>query len=279
MVTEFTFLIPLGWQKRAERLDFAYKHDLGLEITAFIGGKMLNEPESRMKMEDDLARELSGFPGTKTMHGAFLDLALHSPDQSIADISRSRIESDILTALRLRCEKLVFHLGFNPLVPVQRYRKEVVHTHAEFWDYVLSTYPGISICLENQWENDWSIFSELFDRVQHPRFGMCLDVAHAHVYSHFSPESWIRGMAAEVLHMHWNDNRGDRDSHRPIGKGNIDWTSILKACCAWKQMTVTLELNDLRAIERSLIYLAQEGLPIRDKFYPLATAFPVLTPP
>lgn len=278
MATDFTFLIPLGWEGRDERLTFARQHALGIELTAFIGGDALNNPKVRESMEAQLEKELSNFDGIKTMHGAFLDLALYSQDERISEISQSRIERDILTAQRLGCEKIVFHLGFNPLVPVSHYRGDLIDAHADFWLYALATYPGITICVENLWEPDWSIFGELFDAVQHPRFGMCLDVAHAHVHSHFNAEAWIRGMATNILHMHWNDNCGDRDSHLPVGAGNIDWPSVLHACCAWKEATVTLEMNDLGALRQSLSFLDRNGAfpqtgPSR------RAAFSELTPP
>jgi sugar phosphate isomerase/epimerase len=278
MATEFTFLIPLGWEGRDERLAFARRHGLGVEVTAFIGGKALNDSGIRGSMEGQLERELSTFKSMKTLHGAFLDLALHSPDARVAAISQSRIERDILTARRLGCEKIVFHLGFNPLVPVSRYRSELIKAHAEFWAYVLASYPGITICLENQWESDWSIFGELFDTVQHPRLGMCLDVAHAHVHGHFSSKAWIRGMATHVSHMHWNDNWGDCDDHLPLGAGNIDWSSIFDACRAWKTASVTLEMQELGSLQRSLSFLERQGvLPRSERFR--STTASALTPP
>jgi len=265
MATELSFFIPVGAQHRAERIAFACKNELGIEITAFIGGQALNDVEARAQLESEIEAELSGLPLSKTMHGAFIDLALHSEDRRIAALSQSRIEADILTALKIGCEKIVFHLGFNPMVRVGRYRKEFLRAHAEFWHYALASYPGISLCLENQWEEDWGIFSELFDLVQDDRFGMCLDVAHAHAHSHFSPDAWMRGMSASVLHMHWNDNRGDRDSHQAIGVGTIDWPAVIAGCGAWKEMSVTLEMRELSTIEKSLCFLARQGVPIRQK--------------
>jgi sugar phosphate isomerase/epimerase len=255
----FSFLVPLGGDNRAAHLAFANEHEFGVEITSFVAGDPLNLPDARAALEADLERELADFSGIKTFHGAFLDLALHSQDHDIASLSASRIERDVITASHLGCEKIVFHLGFNPLIPAARHRDDIVDSHAEFWGRMLVKHPGISICLENQWEADWTIFAELFETLRHPRLGMCLDVAHAHVHSHFSPAVWRQRMAPYILHMHWNDNGGDRDSHQPMGAGNIDWPEIFEACSSHPS-TVTLEMNGIPALEQSLAFLARQGV-------------------
>lgn len=259
MATHFHYFIPLGAERRAERLAFAAERGLGVEVSAFVGGDGLNDAAARLALENELETELAAFPGPKTFHGAFLDLALHSPDAEIAALSRRRMDRDLTTAQRLGCEKIIFHLGFNPLVAVQRYREEVVRAQTEYWAGALTRHPGLTICLENLWEADWSVFSEVLDRVPHADLGMCLDVAHAHVHGHYGPEAWIRGLARHIRHLHWSDNSGDRDSHLTIGRGNIDWPGILAACADWTSLSVTLEVTELASLDRSLAFLAREG--------------------
>lgn len=254
----FEFLIPLGADLRAERIAFAHQHELGLEITAFLSGPPLNDTASRADLEGRLAEELADFGGSRTFHGVFFDLALHSADAAIASLSRCRIERDILTAARLGCRKIVFHLGFNPLIGGSRYRTEFLDRHATFWSDMLAAHPGVEICLENQWEPDWTIFEDLFERVCDGRLGLCLDVAHAHVHSHFAPEAWLKRMKSHILHLHWTDNHGDRDRHAPLGAGNIDWPALFGAGAQCK--TVTLEMNSLPDLRRSLAFLAQRGM-------------------
>jgi sugar phosphate isomerase/epimerase len=253
----FEFLIPLGWERREESLAFARQHGLGVEITAFLSGPLVNNPAARALAEENLAAELAGFR-RRTFHGVFLDLAPHSRDEAIATVSLHRIERDLATARRLGCRKVVFHLGFNPLVGGQRHRAEFLDRQASFWSGILDRHPALEICLENQWESDWTIFEDLFEMVGAPRLGMCLDVAHAHVHSHFTPHAWIAHMAPHVLHLHWTDNHGDRDRHAALGAGNIDWSAIIAAGAPCD--TVTLEMNALPLVRRSLAFLAQRGL-------------------
>lgn len=261
METHLKFLVPLSRDKRGERLAFASSHNLGVEITAFMGGDALNDPAARAALEVEFEHELAGFEGVESYHGAFVDLALHSPDKSVAAISRARMERDVLTALRLGCEKIVFHLGCNPLVPDEAVIHQLVDAHVDFWGYILEAYPGITICLENNWEPDWYLFAKIFARVPHARLGMCLDVAHVHVFSHFETQAWIERMASRIYHLHLTDNFGDRDAHLPLGAGNIDWSAIFKSFQSLKHAkTATLEMNDQAALERSFNRIRSHGV-------------------
>jgi len=259
-------LIQLGAEEREERLFFARQQDLGVEITAFLSGRPLNDPVFRADLERDMAKDLADFTGLITFHGAFLDLAVHSADEIIAATSRRRIESDLITARGLGCRKIIFHLGFNPLIGGQRHRTEFLERNISFWNEIVARHPDFEICLENQWETDPTIFEELFEAVDHRRFGMCLDVAHAHVHSHFAPEAWAERMRPHILHQHWSDNHGDRDRHAALGAGNIDWSTL-----AAPAVPVTLEMNSVAALRRSLSFLGQRKL--RPTFNPYPTTF------
>lgn len=263
----FSFLLPLGASDIASRVAFARRHDLGVEITAFVSGPPLNDSAERRQTEQELRRELEGFCGIRTFHGAFLDLALHSSDEKIAAISRERIERDLETATRLECSTAIFHLGFNPLITSASHREEVIDRSAVFWRAMSAAYP-VTIGLENHWEPDWTIFEELFEAVENPRVGLCLDVAHAHVHSHFDPCAWLQKTRRHLVHMHWSDNCGTRDRHEPLGAGNIRWDAIIDFFRPWERPTVTLEVNPLPGLVRSLRFLEQ-----REVFAPAQHVF------
>jgi sugar phosphate isomerase/epimerase len=260
---DLKLLIQLGSEEREERLFFAKQQDLGVEITAFLSGPALNDPVFRAGLERDLAKDLADFPGLISFHGAFLDLAVHSADEIIAATSRRRIECDLITARGLGCRKIIFHLGFNPLIGGRRHRTEFLERHISFWNEIVERHSDFEICLENQWETDPTIFEELFEAVDHPRFGMCLDVAHAHVHSHFAPEAWAERMRPHILHQHWSDNHGDRDRHASLGAGNIDWSPL-----SVPSVPVTLEMNSVAAVRRSLSFLGQRKLRPTFSSYP-----------
>lgn len=258
--SQSTIHIPFGWQQRTEKIGFAREHGYGVEICVFAGGDAVDDPCARAEFERLVTSKLRRFPGPLSMHGAFMDLAVHSGDSHIACHSRRRIIEDIRLAGRLGCQKVVFHTGFNPLVPSVKYKERFLTAHAAFWQRAAAHCPALTICLENQWEPDPAILKELMRRIDRPNVRLCLDVAHAHAYSTIPVLTWLDQLAPHVAHMHWNDNHGDTDSHLAIGTGTIDWAALAARTRRLEvPVSIVIELNSLNAIQQSLSYLA--GLP------------------
>lgn len=186
-----------------------------------------------------------------------MDLALHSDDPQIAAISRRRILDDLVTASRLGCTKVVFHTGFNPLVPTKCYTDRFLAAHEEFWPAHAVAFPTLTLCLENQWEHDPSLLRRLVEGIAHRRVRLCLDVAHANAYSTCPPAQWLQQLGPLIAHLHWSDNLGDTDSHLPIGEGGIDWIDVYRRAMALPAVpSVVLELRRPQAIAESIRKLA-----------------------
>lgn len=58
--------------------------------------------------------------------------------------------------------------------------------------------------------------------------GICLDIGHANTFG--DPIEFYEKISksGKVIDMHIHDNKGDSDTHTPIGKGNIDFEKFLK---------------------------------------------------
>jgi sugar phosphate isomerase/epimerase len=112
------WLISLPWEERDEYVDFAQKRGLGLEISAFCSGPALNDRSVQRERIRAFKRLLSGWPNPLAFHGAFIDIMPHSGDHAIAAASRQRILQSLTAATEIGCHKIVFHTGFNPLIPV-----------------------------------------------------------------------------------------------------------------------------------------------------------------
>lgn len=261
MAQGISISIPIGWDDRSDKLAFAIERDLGLEITSFLGRIPLEDATARRDMERRLARELEDFSGPLSYHGAFADLSIHSLDLQIAKISRDRIERDLHTAMALGCEKIVFHTGFNPLIPRRCLLQDFMRSHCAFWSRLASEYPGLTICLENQWEPEPELLVSLLDAIAHPSVRACVDVAHAHAFSAVEAGRWIDVIGNHTVHMHLNDNFGNEDSHLPVGEGSIDWREVADAIHRLPAPpTLVIELQSFRAIAHSLEVLGEFGL-------------------
>jgi len=247
------WLIPLPWEGREHFRALAERHGLGFEVMAFCSGPALNDAGTRHERRKQLKRELRGFAQPLAFHGAFMDLALHSGDREIAAVSQKRILSDLEVASDLGCERAIFHTGFNPHVPVPQYEEEFFHGHRDFWQEALAKHPALTVCLENTYEREPSTLVGLARAVAHPRLQLCFDAAHAQTYSAAAAERWIPQLAQWLVHMHWNDNHGDGDTHLPVGEGIVPWLRIWTATLQLKTAPmITLELASIEALERSI---------------------------
>lgn len=254
-------LIPLPWSERGRHLDYARAHGLGVEVTAFCSGPSLNDLPTRKERLRSLKKDLQHWTAPLSFHGAFIDIVLHSIDDEIAATSRRRIERDLSAACELGCGKIVFHTGFNPHVPVPKYCDEVVSGHSAFWSDALERFPAITVCLENTYEPHPALLRQIMKKANHPRLRVCLDVAHANVFGEDEPERWFHQLGPWIDHMHWNDNRGDRDNHLTVGEGTVRWPEVWEECGALRrEVTATLELGSLDAIQRSIRRLNHWGM-------------------
>jgi len=105
---------------------------------------------------------------------------------------------------------------------------------------------GVQLCLENLSERA-DDFSPVFDRIG--ALGMTLDVGHGELLSEENTaHAFCRDCFSRINHIHLHDNRGgdspEDDLHLPLGRGQIDFFSILSA---FKQKgydkTMTLEIR------------------------------------
>lgn len=61
-----------------------------------------------------------------------------------------------------------------------------------------------------------------------PGLHLFLDVSHAYV-NEGDPLSFFSKLSHRVVGMSFSDNNGDRDSHFPLGRGNLDFSALVDA--------------------------------------------------
>lgn len=68
-----------------------------------------------------------------------------------------------------------------------------------------------------------------------------LDIGHSNLFGR-KPEEFIEKLHVKMKHVHLHDNDGNKDLHLPVGSGNIDWKSVIKALKKYYDGTITLEI-------------------------------------
>ena len=72
-------------------------------------------------------------------------------------------------------------------------------------------------------------FAELFDRVNHPAFGLTLDIGHLHCMGEVPIERHIRRWKDVLWNVHIEDMKRGVHEHLMFGEGEINFPPVLRA--------------------------------------------------
>lgn len=255
------YLIP-DINRIEESIALAETYGAYFEYNDFFSPEVLDneaEIEKRVAFYMGLSRDRSH----DTLHGAFLDVTIHSQDSLIRAVSEQRVRQCMDIAEKMGIRGVIFHTNTVPNFRVDYYQKNWVECNERFWRQILKEYPTVSVFIENMFDEEPKLLSELAQQMQdEERFGICFDYAHAQVFGHGIDE-WIEKLGPYVKHMHINDNNLETDLHQSVGKGKIDWQIYdEKLREAQITSTVLIEVKDLKLQEESIIFM------LENKIYP-----------
>ncbi len=234
-----------------ERLEEWLSLGISFEYNDFMLPKVLEdsaEKKRRIQKYLELKRDRSN----DTLHGPFLDIAVHSQDPQIRRVSDYRIRQVCDIAERLEAKAVILHTNLIPNFYEPNYRKGWVNQNEEYLRKLLKDYPSLEIYMENMFDEEPDCLVTLAERMQDERFGICLDIAHAHI-SKTDIDTWLKQCEPYVAEYHINDNDGRIDSHLPVGDGQIPWNKVLSKLNV--DVTTLVEVSDLEKFKRSMDYL------------------------
>jgi len=239
-------------------LSYAKEQGYNLEIASFAYSSVLDS--NWQEILRDHQCKLCGFTGTISLHGAFMELIVHSRDKRIREVAKDRIFQNLEIAKALNAKYIVFLGNFNPLIKHDSYKKNWINQNAIFWSELLDNYP-ITVVLENLWEPTPEIFKELLDQVRSARLKICFDTGHANIFSKVSFEEWIAVLGEDIVYMHVNDNKGDFDNELAPGEGNIDWHKFSDLIAKYGiAPQIVFEVGILEKTVQSLKYFQKENI-------------------
>lgn len=199
-----------------------------------------------------------------TLHGAFLDVTVHSSDPKIREISMLRVRQSMDIAQKMGIKGVVFHTNIIANFKDAAYMDGWVSQNTAFFKQILSDYPGIYVYMENMFDLDPDVLFRLAENLKEEKyFGVCLDYAHARL-SGMQAKEWVRSLAPYIKHMHINDNDLCVDRHWAIGKGKIDYeeyTSFMKKYDIEESVLVEVRMIEDQIV--SLEYMKE------NKIYPM----------
>lgn len=248
------YLIP-DMENIEASIALAEKYHARFEYNDFYKPSVLDD-EQQMNKIIAFYQALSRDRSEDTLHGAFLDIAVHSEDSLIREASERRVRQCMDIADKLGIRGVIFHTNIISNFCAGEYRRNWIESNERFWRTILSEYPRLSIFIENMFDEEPETLATLAEQMKNEeRFGVCLDYAHAQVFGHES-EEWVKTLGAYVKHMHINDNDLKSDLHKSVGSGSIDWTHFTDSLEVAKvDSTVLIETKSIEKQRESLEYM------------------------
>lgn len=202
----------------------------------------------------------SGF-SIDTMHGAFLDVTVHSDDPLIVKASMLRVRQSMLIAKNMGLRGVVFHTGRLAGFRAENYLRNWCDRNVAFFTEIALQYPEQQIYMENMFDEAPDVLAGLAEKMRDVKnFGVCLDYAHA-MLSKCSGREWIETLAPYIRHIHINDNDRQNDLHQAVGAGKLDWQEFDRLIRQYQvEASVLVEVNGYEAQKESLQYMKRHGI-------------------
>ena len=263
------YLVPD--RKDMERMrGLAAEYGCAFEYNDFYLAKVMDDPGRQEEIIADYRAYREGCVGEEvasscfsadTMHGAFLDVTIHSDDPLIRDASMLRVRQSMETAKRMGLKGVVFHTGRLAGFRAPDYLRNWRDRNEAFFTEIAHRYPTQQIYMENMFDEAPDILAGLAEKMRDVKnFGVCLDYAHA-MLSKCPGREWIETLAPYIRHMHINDNDLHNDLHLAVGEGSLDWQEFDRLIRKYRvEAPVLVEVSGYEAQKTSLQYMKRHGI-------------------
>ena len=241
-------------------MELAKEYEASFEYNDFFLPQVLSD-EEELKRRIHIYKSLDRDRSRDMLHGAFLDITIHSQDEKIRKVSEERVRQSLSIAEEIGIRGVVFHAnliaGYYSEIYLQGWLSASIH----FWKQMLKEFPSLEIYIENMFEDRVEDLKKLAEAMKEdPRFGICLDYAHNQLYGK-DKKDWIKELAPYISHCHINDNDLYDDRHWEIGTGKLDWNVFTQKMEEnGISPSVLIEVKDLNAWQTSMTFLKESGI-------------------
>lgn len=243
-------------------LAFSKDYNAGFEYNEFFIPAVLDQKEK----VDEIIRaykQLDRDRSEDTLHGVFLDICVNSSDSMIFKASDFRIHQSMDIATELGVKAVIFHTNHISNFRLESYQDGWVDLNEAYWRKLLQEYPHLNIYLENMFDEEPDLLKRLAGRMaDEPRFGVCLDFAHAFI-SNTSIEKWCLDVGAYTRHLHINDNDKIQDTHHPVGSMQLPWdvyNQFIDSLPREQMPTVLIEVRTYEDLIESVTYMKENRM-------------------
>lgn len=228
-------------------LQFIREQQLNLEIyfNSTVADSIRKEDIVSLKKKLDYSPRLS-------IHSPFMDLSPGGVDPRVREITFKRFSDILGVAEILQPKTVVFHSGYD---------KWKYDSNVEIWlEGCLKTWRplkkrasdlGITIAIENVFEDEPSHLELLMKETGSENFGLCFDTGHFNLFSRMSLIEWLTRIRPYIVELHLHDNDGRSDAHLALGEGSFDF-AVLFSELTGKNCLYTIEAHTEEGVKKSL---------------------------
>ena len=214
-----------------------------------LGGYGLEGIRSMEAWEQRLALHralIERFDGPIAMHAPFIGIEYDHTDCLLREAIDQRLDLAFRTAVQLGAGHVIFHGGYRIAYDYFQLQENWLERAAGYWQRELPRWvaAGMHVVIENESDLIPDLLVRLADAVNHPAFGLCLDIGHQHLFSNVDAPEWVRRMGYRLHHLHLHDNDRSRDAHWPMGSGTIPFEPFFHAVEEYTtEVTCSLEVQ------------------------------------
>ncbi len=162
-----------------------------------------------------------------TVHAPFCDLSPGAFDALVRQASLKRLKQALRVARYFDPEVVVLHSGYHPGYHKERAKQWQALTKGALEDLTLEAERyGLHLALENVFEPEPDLLTEIVEEIDSPILGYCFDAGHALAFAKSSWQPWLSSFKGRLFELHLHDNHGDWDDHLPPGRGKIPFPKI-----------------------------------------------------
>jgi sugar phosphate isomerase/epimerase len=190
-----------------------------------------------------------------TLHAPFHELSIGALDPFIREASRNKLRKAFELIPEFKPESIVCHLGFEE--NKHGYKEEKWFEYSlEGWQELLDIAESYQtpLMLENTYEQTPVQLKKMLTALDSQYARFCLDVGHTLTFAKNTWQDWLPELEPWLGQLHLHDNHGEKDTHLPIGQGEINYKEFFTYLKAKKLTPIlTLEPHREEDVQESLL--------------------------
>lgn len=247
--------VHIPFQKLKQYFESILDHQINIEL--YMNSEVLDNTSKDQFMEWGSIFREKGIE--LTIHAPYMDLSPGGADSKIRQVSYERMIQLMDTAKIFNPNIIIVHPGYD------HWRNDLdlnqwLQNSCLFWKEILNYTESLNfrIAVENVFEQTPETLQKLTETIASPRFGFCFDTGHFNLFSKSPLDEWIKRLGPYLFETHLHDNKGEIDSHSPIGEGNFPFSSYFELLSNISNHPVlTFETHSKEGVIKSIRFFAK----------------------